>query len=136
MKPARILVAVNWAVCAEVTAALAGYEISDAITIEQAERHLAEEGIDLFVIGMHFDESRATEFVKTIRGDAGYAKAPIIVLRLLPTGRAKLWRQTFDAMKKMHTISDYLELQDDIQSAQKIRKAVEKCLPSEKEFSL
>lgn len=111
--------------------ALAGYELLQATSLHEAERLVLESGIDLFVLGIHLDDSRCLPLIKFIRSNKHHSTTPIIVVRLLPSANPQILRHTLDAMKTIHGISDYLELEGDPQSASKIRERAEKCLPAQ-----
>jgi response regulator RpfG family c-di-GMP phosphodiesterase len=116
----------------QIMEALIGNELIVVTKIEEAERLIAEDDIHLFVVGLRFDDSRATELVKIIRQDHKHHATPIVVLRLLASDHIKLGRQTLHAMKRMQTINDYLELEDDADAEGKIKAAVAKYLPAHK----
>ncbi len=96
------------------------------------EQLILEDGIDLFLVGIHFDESRALELIPLIRKDTRHSETPIIVIRLLPTENQKLLKQSVNAMQSLHIVSDYLELEDDRKAKLKIRQAVDNYVPKEK----
>jgi DNA-binding response OmpR family regulator len=128
--PARILIAEEKSVLAAVAQALEGYELLKATTLPEAERLMLEDGIDLFVIGIHLDDSQSMVLVKQIRNKKNHAKTPIVMIRLLPSANAEMLRFTLDYMKTVQGISAYLELENDPRSTQNIRAAVENCLPA------
>jgi hypothetical protein len=108
--------------------ALAEYEIYDATTLEQAERLVVEDGISLFVVGIHFDDSRAGELIKFIRKDAKHKTTPILVLRTAASQVADYLRSTMDVMKSVQTISEYLELELEENPGPIIKEAAARCL--------
>lgn len=132
MTPARILLAEEAAILPTVTSALVGYELLATVSLRQAERLILEDGIDLFVVGIHFDDSRAMELIKKVRLDRKHGNTPIIIHRLSPSEHAELLKQTLDVMRTMNIISDYLEVEGDPDAKSKIRKAVEQYLPTKK----
>lgn len=85
MKPARILIAEDKRLMNKVKAALAGYEPLTTSSIHQAEGLVSKNNIDIYVIGIHSDDSRAMQLVKFIRLDCGDKKTPILVTRMLPS---------------------------------------------------
>lgn len=85
------------------------YELVLATKLKEAKRLCIETGIDLFVIGIHFDDSRAMELVKLIRLGEMHAKAPVIIVRMSPTDHDRLLRQTIDHMIRVGAVSDYIE---------------------------
>jgi len=135
MKRARILIAGVKAEILQIMEALIGYELIAVTKISEAERLVAEDGIDIFVIGLRFDDSRAMELVKKIRLDHEHHATPIVMVRLLGSDHTKLGRQTLHAMKRMRMINDYLELEDDADSEEKIRATITKFLPARKRLA-
>lgn len=132
MKPARILVAVRPEPLPTVTAALAGYDLLLAKDVEHGQSLILEhDAIDLFVIGILFDDSKAMELIKTIRLDN--TTVPIIVTRFMPSQHAEMLQHVMDTMMALGTVSAYFErplgeprLHDDF------RALVEKYLPKDK----
>lgn len=129
---ATILVASTKYVLPHVRAALAGQELLEALNMQEAQRLVMKDGIELFVIGVHFDDSRAMELVKFIRLDPKHSQTPIVVVRLTPTTMADYMRQTMDTMKSLQVISDYLELEGDPAAQARIQEAVTKLLLAQK----
>jgi CheY-like chemotaxis protein len=125
---ARILVAATERVLPQVSAALVGHEVLETTTLQQAQRLILEDGIELCIIGIHFDDSRAVELVKFIRLDPSHRNTPIIITRLTPSDMSNFIRQTMDGMKKLLTISDYLELEGDPLATIKIKDSVTRVL--------
>lgn len=109
--------------------ALRGYDLVVVTEIRAAQRLVMEDGIDLFVIGIHFDDSRAVELVRFIRSDQRHKTTPIVFVRLLPTTLRDILGTTVLALIKMGTISQYLELENDPDFAVKIRDYVSSLLP-------
>jgi CheY-like chemotaxis protein len=125
MKLARILVAERSEKLLTVSAALAGYELLKVATLQQAQNLVLEEGIDLFLIGIHFDDSQAMELIRLIRSAPKHKSTPIVVMCLTASGMGSVLRQTMDVMKAIHTINDYLELESEPKAAQRIRLTVD-----------
>ena len=132
MEPARILLAEDANNLPTLTAALRGYELLATVTLKQAERLIIEDGINIIVVGIHFEDSRAMELIQMVRLDAKHEKTPIIVHRLNPSDHGAVLRQTLDVMKTLKVIQEYLELEGNPAAKQKIREAVEQYLPAEK----
>ncbi|MDR3617086.1 MAG: hypothetical protein P4L53_26250 [Candidatus Obscuribacterales bacterium] len=120
---ARILLATSPSSFCLLRSALTDHEILEATTYTAAQRLCAQNGIDLFMICLMFDESRSLELVNLIRLDARYKQTPIVVVRLTTT-TIDFITQIMHSMKKLHVISDYLELEDSLQSELKIRDIV------------
>jgi response regulator RpfG family c-di-GMP phosphodiesterase len=127
--PARILIAEEESVMGLIVQGLDGYELLQATAFSEAKRLVCEHGISLFIIGIHFDDSQAMALVKFIRTEKHHKETPIVIVRLLPSKNANMLRQTLDVMKTIQGISDYLELVNDPQASNKIRAAVDNCLP-------
>ncbi|MBX9721747.1 MAG: hypothetical protein K2X81_10155, partial [Candidatus Obscuribacterales bacterium] len=124
MKSETIVLAMAQATFPAMRKALGAYKLLEAGTLDQAQRLLKEPNIDMFVIGIHFDDSRAMEFVRMIRSNRRMKSIPILITRLLPTEQGRILRETLDVMKVVMAIDDYLELEGDPQSEEKIQKAV------------
>jgi PleD family two-component response regulator len=130
---ARILIAEAMAEMPKISSALSAHELLETTTLQQAVRLVIEDGIELFVIGVHFDDSRAVELVKLIRADKNHQDTPVLMVRLAPSKMADFIRQTLETMKAMQVISDYLELENDAFADSKLRDAVSACLPGGKQ---
>ncbi len=116
-------------------AALAGHELLETTTLQQSERLVIEDIIDLFVIGIHFDDSRTMELVKLIRLDPKHKETPILITRLTPSSMAEFIQQTMETMKSLRVVTDYLELEDDPMADVKIRDTVSRLLPAGKRLT-
>jgi len=129
----KILIADDSAAIPMLANALAGYDLLTASKLLEAERLLLEDGIAIFVIGIHFDDSHAMELVNFIRNNPKHGQTPIVMVRLLAARNAKMLRNTLDAMKSTQGINEYLEFEASEMSSAgaKIRAAVECCLPQE-----
>lgn len=121
----RVLVAQDKNALAPVVNALQGYELVVATSFVQAEKVVRSENISLFVIGVHFDESRCMDLIHLIRKDPNHKITPIIVIRLLPSSNADLLRSTLSVMKIVHGVTDYIESVDASDTELRIRKAVD-----------
>jgi len=131
MKQSRILLAESAQVLSIAKVALADYELLVVQTMQQAERRIMESSIDLFAIDIHFDDSRSMDLIKVIRLEPKHKKTPIVVLRLGRSDMGDFLQRTMDVMKTVHDISDYVKLDGDPEAQKKLRKAIEKYLPSE-----
>lgn len=132
MSVAKILIAENKSAIGDIDKALRGYDIVQATTLTQAERLVTEDGIDLFVVGVHFDESQAMELLKFIRTESAHKNKPIIMVRLLQSEHVNLLRQSLEVMQLLHGINEYLELEGDPDAQKKMRQVVEKYVPAKK----
>lgn len=130
----RILVAENPARINEVCEALSSYELLRATKLYEAERLLMEDGIDLFVVGVHFDESQALELVKFIRSNKEHKKSPIVVIRSYQSEHENILRQALGVMKMTDAITEYLECQGHCDDLTELKAAlsatVERLVPS------
>jgi response regulator RpfG family c-di-GMP phosphodiesterase len=125
METVRILIAEEDPMMPLVVAALQGYELIEAYTFEQAVRMILEDGIDVVVIGIHFDDSRAMELITYIRTNKEHHKIPIVVHRLCHSEYAGLLRTSLLAMKSLRFVNEYLELENDPHAKSRIREVVE-----------
>lgn len=128
MKSANILLAQEANIITATAAALYGFEVIAATTIRQAQRLIQENSLDLFVIGIHFDDSNALELVKYIRESTPHLQTPIIMIRVLPTRLANTLRRSVRAVKSLYAISAYLELEKSVDPSRELRAAVTKQL--------
>ncbi len=105
MNPARILVADESKVLARIRRALARYDLIETSTMQQVQRMIIEDEIDLFLVGAHFDDSRTMDFIKAVRIDERHKSTPIVVVRLSPSAHAAILRSTFETMIALHKSS-------------------------------
>ncbi len=131
-KSKTILVAEEHSAINIVSSALKEFALLEATRFEQAQRLILDAGIDLVVIGIHFDESRAVELIKCVKTSENHHSTPIIVLRLTPSELADVLRNTLSIMKSLSLVDLYLELEGMPDAAVQIRKAVDKQLSSAK----
>jgi DNA-binding response OmpR family regulator len=124
MNQERILLALEPAAFPEMRRALAAYELLEAANLTQAQNYLLDPRIDMFVVGIHFDDSRAMELIRIIRSNKRLKSVPVLVIRTLPSEQAKLLRDALGMMKVVMAISDYMELEGDAQAAAKVAEAV------------
>lgn len=134
-KDARILVAQEKS-CIDifVSALSSNYEIMPAVTLEEAERLSIEDGIDLFVIGIHFDDSRAIELCRFIRNDRKHSQTPVILVRYQPSDSALFLRQSIEVIAKVIGVKSYIEADyspddDDRPFFERVVGAIEEALP-------
>jgi response regulator RpfG family c-di-GMP phosphodiesterase len=132
MSIAKILIAEDQRALPYVRQALAGYELLLVPSLQDAERMTLEGGIDLFILGIHFDDSRATELANAIRRSAAHATTPIILVRILPSTIEKFIRSSTNALKASGIITDFLEFQKNDEIASKLKQSVEAHLPADK----
>ena len=111
---------------------LAEFDLVMVSTREEAERMIIEDGIDLFVIGVHFDESRAIEMIGTIRNSKNHRKTPIIVIRLLATALAESLLATATNLIKVGAISDYVEMEGKADGEERLLQSIKSHLPAKK----
>jgi len=124
MKKERILLALEPEAFPEMRHALAAYELLEAANLNQAQNYLLEPDIDMFVLGIHFDDSRAMELIRIIRSNKRLKTVPVLVIRTLPSEQAKLLRDALGMMKVVMAISDYIELEGDVQAGAKVAETV------------
>ncbi len=128
MRKPRILLAQEKAVIAKTCDALYGYDVVPVDTTIQAHRQILKPGLDLFVIGIHFDDSNALELVKCIRESEHYSKTPIVMIRMLPSTLAKTLRRSVKAVRKFFEIAAYLELEASTDPITDLRQEINKHL--------
>ena len=107
MKPARILIAEDSKALKTVVSALYGYDQIIVSTVKEAQRSILEDGIDLFIMGIHFDDSRATELASLVRESPKHATTPVLLVRVLRSSIAKFIRSTSNALKISGSITDF-----------------------------
>jgi hypothetical protein len=128
VQPARILVAHDHGGLSIIEKALHGCDLVVVTDMKKVEFLTTEDGIDCFVIGIHFDYSRAVELVTTIRRSEKHKTTPVILIRCSPSPNAQMLRSTVDLLIDHGTVRQYLELDDDPDAVEKIRAAVDECL--------
>ena len=134
MPTAKILIAVRDEAISMVEAALEGYELIVPRDMAQSKKLLLETVIDLFVIGVLFDDSSAIDLITTVRLDSKQGNTPILVVRLMPSLYADMLRNMMRILKELGTVSDYLELDlADLEVKERIRAAIEQYLPADKQ---
>ncbi len=111
--------------------ALIGYELILVTNLQTAKQHVLED-LDLFVIGIHFDESRAIDLVTSIRHKGKHKMTPIILIRFMPTTLGDSLKSIASALIKVGNINEYLELEDDPDADRKLRHHVTALLPIER----
>ncbi|MDR3617356.1 MAG: hypothetical protein P4L53_27615 [Candidatus Obscuribacterales bacterium] len=135
MSVAKILIAEDPRALPYVTQALAGYDLRIASSLKEAERMTLADGIDLFVLGIHFEDSRATEFANIIRRSEAHAKTPIILVRILPSTIEKFIRSSTNGLKASGIITDFLEFQNNDEIAPGLKKLAEAYVPADKRIA-
>lgn len=136
MSIGKILIAEDSTWLARVQTALAGYQLMTAMTMREAMSLLDEDGIDLIVVGIHFDESRAIEFLKRVRESEVHAKTALIVMRFAPSEHEHILRQTMGVVRLLSGVTDYIEDETDGEPIEKrLRAAVDAAMPAEKRVS-
>ncbi|MDR3615311.1 MAG: hypothetical protein P4L53_17260 [Candidatus Obscuribacterales bacterium] len=128
MRKARLLLAMNRPYLPRVEAALADYEVLSATTLSQAEKLIFQDGIDMCIVSVHFDDSRAVDLIRLIRESKNHRHTPICVLRLMSTKNAAYLKHTMETMQLTQEVGEYLEVDDDPRFAEKIKSAVQQQL--------
>jgi len=124
MNRTKILLAQEATIIADIAQSLSCYDVIPVTTLLQAKRMILEDGIDIFVIGIHFDDSSALELVRYIRESQKHCQTPVLVIRVLPSQFAKTLKLSVEAVKKPYDIADYLELEGHADPGWKLREAV------------
>lgn len=132
MSPAKIFVAVKPEPLPVVKEALLDYEICVAHKFEDAAALLAsEQKIDLFLVGILWDESKAMDLIKQINSRK-QPKVPIVVVRLMQSQHEEMLKSTMETMIEVKLVTEYLEVPYNHPGAKRIiRNAVEKYLQTE-----
>ena len=95
----KVLVADVPQMDARYSAALAGWDIEFARTMEQARQALAGTRYDLVAIGVYFDDSQMFDLVRAVRGDTRHGEVPIVCVRTRP-GLAAVATRTLETTVK------------------------------------
>ncbi|CAN5227115.1 hypothetical protein BH11CYA1_BH11CYA1_29590 [soil metagenome] len=128
LKIPRLLLAVNLPYLPIIQHALSDYDLCGATTILQAQRLLIEDGFDMCIISIHFDDSRAVELINFMSESKEHKNTPIIVLRLHASEHTALLKSTVDALKKTVNVCEYLEASKETELTTRLRQAVAKHL--------
>jgi CheY-like chemotaxis protein len=130
MKDSRILIAENHELMPLVASALANYQVIQATSVLDAMDLIAKGNIDLFVISLHFDDSRSLELFAYVRSIEKCRGTPIILLRTQLILLEELLRQTANTLKRTNLISEYLECDHTSEVPATLNACVENFLPS------
>jgi len=103
---------------------LGDYVLEIATTLAIAQRKLAGINIDLFIIGVHFDDSHVIDLIHSVRHNEAYKRTPIVVVRTNASTYAAMIRQTMVALKNNQQIEEYLELENEPNTSKIIRERV------------
>jgi len=77
----RVLVADTAEGDRRIAAILSGYELKFVRTLEEARRALQDDGIDLVLIGVHFDDSRMFDLLRYVRANPGKVGRRVVCMR-------------------------------------------------------
>ena len=77
----RVLVADTAEGDRRIAAILSGYELKFVRTLEEARRALQDDGVDLVLIGVHFDDSRMFDLLRYMRTNPGKAGRCVVCMR-------------------------------------------------------
>lgn len=88
---------------------LVGFTVSIAETAKEGLKHLANSDFDLIITGVHFDDSRAIEFLKTVRDQPGHERTPFLFVRTRPSMISDQLRASINSLDQIFRISGYLE---------------------------
>lgn len=125
-KKPKVLIAADPAAIPKIAQSLSEHELLATTSLKQAEELLKADGIDLFVVGVHFDDSRALEFINQVRLDGRHHATPIVVFRSQPSDHAEILKQTFQVMKTIRGVTEYLEL--DADDGEQLRASINRAL--------
>jgi len=125
MNRSKILLAQEFSVIADSAEALSCYDVIAMSTLAQAQRAILDDDIDVFVIGIHFDDSNALDLVRQIRSCQKHYCKPVILIRVLPSQFAKTLKHSVMAVQKLYDIADYLELEQSDDPALELCEAID-----------
>lgn len=77
----RVLVADTPEGDRRLAAILAGYELEFVRTLAEARRALQDDGFDLVLIGVHFDDSRMFDLLRYMRANPGKPERCVVCMR-------------------------------------------------------
>ena len=86
----RVLVADTAEGDRRIAAILSGYELRFVRTLEEARCALQDDGIDLVLIGVHFDDSRMFDLLRYVRANPG---------KVVPVHACREWKAGGQARK-------------------------------------
>lgn len=134
MPPAKIFVAVKSEPLATVVEALQGYELCIAQSVQHGIQLLNERSdVDLFLIGILFDDSKAMDLIKRVSNRDPEKRTPILVVRLMSSQHEEVLKSTMKTMVELKIVKEYLEVLHTHPGAKRmIRNLVEKYLADEK----
>lgn len=136
MPPVKILIAQSPRALAKTERSFTGYEIFTAFDLKAADYWMQRHELDAFIIGVHFDDSRGVELASLIRANAKHKDRPIVIVRLLASENAQLFRTTLDALVQTGIINQYLEFEEtEAEIPEKIRAAVDQQIHNYKKQS-
>lgn len=120
----KILIAQSPISMARTVNAVSCYQIETVSEFGEACQIANEKKFDLFLIGVHFDESRGIDFVNVIRTISKHQGIPIILIRFVPTLVGESLKLIADALVKVGAISQYLEVEGEANAENLVREAV------------
>lgn len=102
-----------------------------ASSLRQAHRLLIEDGIDLIIATIDFDDSKAIELLRSLRHKGHHKNTPFILYRDAPCILTKEVRAMFSALQKFYSPAVYIEVDDPEGDEEALKQAVYKCLASQ-----
>lgn len=129
MSPPLILFAADKFILQAVKPAFTAYKVEVASQIPQVLQIIKNQHVDLFLIDVHFDDSKALDLIEIIRTSPTYTNTPVLLFRLLPSVHADLLRYTVLQLIVVYKITLYLELEESEDAASELRTAVQNYLP-------
>jgi hypothetical protein len=133
-KPARLLLADIQTGQILLRSALVGYECFSAGTFAEGMRLMKEDGFDMVICGVHFDDSRMLEFFQEIRKQPDHAKTKLIAFRAGGTELRTVLRDSINIVRNVLHLSAYIEWEDHSSSTSPVdslRCAIEEFIPLE-----
>lgn len=109
-----------------VMAELDNYDLLKVTTLKEAQRLILENGIDLVIIDMAFDNGSVMDLVSFVRENGRHFDTPIIVTRSKPIEEAEFIRSLMNTLCSVRIVSEYLELDNPDRAIVRIKSAVYK----------
>lgn len=107
---------------------LQGFDVSCAGTLMEAEKLLTKGAFDLIVVGVHFDDSRAVEFLTIVRDDEQHKFTPFVFVKTRPSTISEQLKKPILMLKKFSQVSAYVETDQLKEDDKRIRAAIVSCL--------
>jgi CheY-like chemotaxis protein len=84
-------------------------DLLPAVTMQEALA-VARQGVDVIVCGIHFDDSRMFELLRTIKADSDLRRVPFICVRLVGSNLAPTLVQSLEISCELLGAADFIDL--------------------------